>query len=182
MGCGGPHIYGILEEKGVKDPLDLPLRKRLTEYIRRNPGVHFRKISRDLDLAIGQVDFHLNSLVKGEVLIKDSSTSNARYFVRDKFTREERKAMSVLRREIPRGVVVYLLENPGSTPHEILGSFNFTHATLSYHLKRLERSGILVVEQKGRERFYIVKDQDIIEMLLVLYKTTLLDTIVDGIS
>jgi predicted transcriptional regulator len=171
-----------MEEVRMKDPLDLPLRKRLTEYIRRNPGVHFRKISRDLDLAIGQLDFHLNALVKGEVLVKDSSTSNARYFVRDKFTRDERKTLSILRREIPRGIVLFLRENPASTPHTILGSFNITHATLSYHLKRLEKAGILEVEQIGRERLYSLKDPETVEMLLVIYKTTLLDTIVDGIS
>jgi predicted transcriptional regulator len=171
-----------LEEQGMTDLLDLPLRKRITEYVRMNPGVHFRQISRDLDLAIGQLDFHLNALVKGEVLVKDSSTSNARYFVRDRFTREERKTMSFLRREIPRGIVIFMMEKGEATPHEILGSFSFTHATLSYHLKRLERAGILSVEQRGRERYYHLQDPELIEMLLVLYRTTLMDTIVDGIS
>jgi predicted transcriptional regulator len=163
------------------DPLDLPLRKRITEYIRRNPGVHFRQITRDLDLAIGQLDFHLNALVKGEVLVKDTSTGNARFYVRDKFSREERKALSILRREIPRGIVLYLLENPGSTPSQILGNFSFTSATLSYHLRRLEKGGILRAEQKGRERHYSVSDPDLVETLLVLYKTTLIDTIVDTV-
>lgn len=165
----------------MSDILELPVRKKLTEYIRKNPGVHFRQIARDLELAIGQLDFHLNTLTKGEVLIKDGSTSNARYYVRDKFSREERKAMSYLRREIPRGIVIFLMENPDATPHEILEMFDFTHATLSYHLKRLEKAGILKVEQSGKERHYSVTDPEIIEMLLVLYRTSLLDTIVDGI-
>lgn len=166
----------------MKDPLDLPLRKRMTEYVRRNPGVHFRQLTRDLGLAVGQADFHLNFLVKGEILIKDDSTSNSRYFVRDKFSKEERKMMSFLRREIPRGIVIFLLEKGESTPHDLLGSFRITHATLSYHLKRLEKAGILAVDQRGRERFYSIEDPDGMEMLLVLYRTTLLDTIVDGLS
>lgn len=163
----------------MKDLLDLPVRKKLTEYIRKNPGVHFRQISRDLDLAIGQLDFHLNALTKGEVIIKDGSTSNARYYVRDSFTRDERKVMSHLRREIPRGIVIFLMENPGATPHEILDVFDFTHATLSYHLKRLEKAGILRAEQEGKTRHYSAVEPDMIEMLLVLYRTTLMDTIVD---
>jgi len=166
----------------MSDPLDLPLRKRITEYIRRNPGVHFRQASRDLDLAIGQLDFHLNALIKGEVLVKDSSTSNARYYVRDRFSKEERKTMSYLRREIPRGIILFIMEKEVTTPKEMIESFSFTHATLSYHLKRLERAGILSVEQRGRERLYSLSDPDLIEMLLVLYKTTLIDTIVDRIS
>ncbi|RLF66310.1 MAG: hypothetical protein DRN57_07350 [Thermoplasmata archaeon] len=174
----GPSV----EEARMKDPLELPLRKRITEYIRRNPGVHFRQISRDMNLALGQLDFHLNALVKGDVLIKDVSTGNSRYYVRDRFSRDERRIMSQLRREIPRGIVIFLLENPDSTPHDILEAFTFTHATLSYHLKRLEKSGVITAEQRGRRRFYRVKDRDMVEMLLVMYRPSLLDTIVDSIS
>ena len=163
------------------DPLDLPLRKRITEYIRRNPGVHFRQVSRDLDLAIGQLDFHLNALIKGEVLVKQVVSGNTRYYVRDKFSKDERKAMSVLRREIPRGIVLFLMDNPGSTPTLILGSFSFTSATLSYHLKRLERYGILRAEQSGRERHYFVDDPELVRSLLVLYSATLADTIVERV-
>jgi predicted transcriptional regulator len=161
--------------------LDLPLRKRITEYIRRNPGVHFRQISRDLDLAVGQVDFHLNALVKGEVLVKETGTGNVRFFVRDKFSKDERKAMSILRREIPRGIVLYLLDNPGSGPSKILENFNFTSATMSYHLRRLEKIGVLRVDQKGRERHYFIDDPELVESLLILYRSTLMDTIVEKV-
>ncbi|MGA1872921.1 MAG: winged helix-turn-helix transcriptional regulator [Thermoplasmatota archaeon] len=161
------------------DPLDLPLRKRITEYVRRNPGVHFRQISRDLELAIGQLDFHLNALIKGEVLVKQVVSGNTRYYVRDRFSKDERRAMSVLRREIPRGIVLFLLDNPGATPTAILGNFTFTSATLSYHLRRLERYGILTAEQEGRERHYSVVDPELVRSLLVLYSATLADTIVD---
>ncbi|MEA3560128.1 MAG: winged helix-turn-helix transcriptional regulator [Candidatus Thermoplasmatota archaeon] len=164
------------------DPLDLPLRKRITEYIRRNPGVYFRQMSRDLDLAVGQLDFHLNALIKGEVLVKELVSGNARYYVRDKFSRDERKAISVLRREIPRGIVLFLLKKPDSTPSSIHKKFSITSATLSYHMRRLERSGILIAQQKGRERYYRVKDPELVEMLLVMYGSTLLDTIVDRVS
>jgi predicted transcriptional regulator len=163
------------------DPLDLPLRKRITEYIRRNPGVHFRQISRDLDLAIGQLDFHINALMKGEVIVKETISGNARYYVRDKFSKDERKAMSILRREIPRGIVLFLLDNPGSTPSRILENFSFTSATMSYHLKRLEKTGILKVEQDGRERHYFIDDPELVRSLMVLYRSTLLDTILEKV-
>ncbi len=165
----------------ISDPLDLPLRKRITEYLRRNPGVHFRQITRDLDLAVGQLDFHLNALIKGEVIVKETSTGNARYFVRDKFSRSEKKMFSVLRREIPRGIVLFLMENPGSTPSKILSNFTFTSATLSYHLRRLEKISILRAVPEGRERHYFVEDPDVVQTLFVMYQTTLLDTIVDKV-
>jgi predicted transcriptional regulator len=161
--------------------LDLPLRKKITEYIRRNPGVHFRQISRDLDLAIGQLDFHLNALVKGRVIVKQVASGNSRYYVRDRFTRDERRVMSSLRREIPRGIVLFLLDNPGSTPTRILENFSFTFATMSYHLRRLEKQEILKAVQHGRKRLYYVRDPETVRSLLVLYSSSLADTIVDSI-
>jgi predicted transcriptional regulator len=143
--------------------------------------VHFRQISRDLDLAIGQLDFHINALMKGEVIVKETISGNARYYVRDKFSKDERKAMSILRREIPRGIALFLLDNPGSTPSKILENFSFTSATMSYHLRRLEKTGILRVEQDGRERHYFIDDPELVSSLMVLYRSTLLDTIVEKV-
>lgn len=163
------------------DPLDLPLRKRITEYIRRNPGVHFRLIARDLDLAIGQLDFHLNALLKGEAIVKEVQGGNARYYVRDRFSKKEKRAVSALRREIPRGIVLFLLENPGSTPTEILINFTITSATLSYHLRRLEKAEVLEARSSGRERHYFVKDPEVVQTLLIMYRSTLLDAVIEKV-
>ncbi|MFW3145531.1 MAG: winged helix-turn-helix transcriptional regulator [Thermoplasmatota archaeon] len=163
------------------NPLDLPLRKRITEYIRRNPGVHFRQMSRDLDLAIGQLDFHLNALLKGEAIVKEVQGGNARYYVRDRFSKTEKRAVSALRREIPRGIVLFLLENPGATPTEILSNFTITSATLSYHLRRLEKAEVLEARSSGRERYYYVREPDVVQTLLVMYRSTLLDAIVEKV-
>jgi predicted transcriptional regulator len=164
-----------------QDLLDLPVRRRIFEFIRSNPGVHFREVQRYLGLAVGQLDFHLNSLVKGDVLVRESVSGEVNFYVRDKFSIEEKRALSILRREIPRGIVLFLLEHPGSNPGRVQESFIFTSATLSYHLRRLERAGVLIAEQKGRERKYSVKDPELIRSLLVMYRTSLFDVIIDRV-
>ena len=166
----------------ISDPPELPLRRRIYQYIKTNPGVHFRRMQRDLDLAVGQLDFHLNALMKKEAITKQVEGGNARYYVRDKFTPQERKAMSSLRREIPRGIVLFLLERPGSSPTDIRKRFTFTGATMSYHLRKLEKAGILRAETHGRVRNYFVAEPEMAEMLLVMYRATLVDTIVDRVA
>ena len=158
------------------------MRRRIYTYIKANPGIHFRKMQRDLSLAVGQLDFHLNSLIKNELIVKETAGGNARYYVRDRFSREEKVMMSALRRDIPRGIVLHLLENPDDTPSRILRYFKFTNATLSYHLRRLEKAGVLEAEMIGRERHYRVRDPELVNLLLISYSTTLVDTIVDGLS
>jgi predicted transcriptional regulator len=164
------------------DVLDLPIRKRIFDYIRVNPGVHFRVMQRDLELAVGQLDFHINAMLKSEVIVKEHVSGNVGFFVRDKFTKQEKDALSLLRREIPRGIILYLLENPGSNPGTLLEHFTFTGATLSYHLRRLERIGILKAETIGRERKYSIGDEEMVKSLLIMYKDSIVDRIVDRVS
>jgi predicted transcriptional regulator len=120
-----------------KDILDLSIRKKMFLYVRANPGIHFREIQRDMNLSVGQLEFHLNELVKREVLVKETKVGNARFYVRDKFSKEERKVMNFLRKEISRDIILYLLENPDSSPTDILKVFTFSGPNLSYHLRRM---------------------------------------------
>jgi len=166
----------------IKDILDLPIRKKLFLYVQANPGVHFREIQRDMELPVGQLEFHLNELVKKEVLVKETKTGNARFYVRDKFTREERDVMNFLRKEVPRDIILYLLENPGSSPSDILSVFTFSGPNLSYHLRRMLTEGIIDFETMGRERVYSVSNPELIETLLVMYRSTLFDKVLDMLS
>ena len=87
--------------------------------------------------------------------------------------------MGFLRKEMTRNIILYLYENPGSTPNQMLEVFDVSGPNLSYHLRRLSQSGLLVVEEEGRNRRYSVFDRDILEKLLVTYRTTLFDRVVD---
>lgn len=165
-----------------KDILDLPIRKKLYLYIQANPGVHFREIQRDMGLPIGQLEFHLNELEKREIIVKETRMGNARFYVRDKFSREEKAVMNFLRKEIPRDIILYLLDDPGSSPNDIMEMFTFSGPNLSYHLKRMLKEEIILFEMKGRERRYRVKDPDLIKTLLIMYRSTLFDKVLDMIS
>jgi len=165
-----------------KDLLDLPVRKMIYEYVRLNPGVYFREMERDLDLAVGQLDFHLAEMVKGEILVRQEQGGNVRYFIRDRFSQDEKKILAAMRKEIPRTIILYLLDNPGATPSRILEEFTFSAPNLSYHLRKLHALGIVTFDQKGREKAYSVDDAEAIHSLLIMYKRTLFDKVLDMVA
>jgi predicted transcriptional regulator len=165
-----------------RDPLDLPVRRRIYDFIRENPGSHFRHIQRELGLAVGQVDFHLNYLVKGEVLVRREDSGKVLYYVRDSFSSDEKKALGILRRRIPRTVVLFLLEEGEGTPADMLEVLDISNGTLSYHLGRMVKVGLLEVRLEGRQRFYSLSDPDVVENLIIMFRTSLLDRFVDSIS
>ncbi|MDH3365178.1 MAG: winged helix-turn-helix transcriptional regulator [Thermoplasmata archaeon] len=163
----------------MPDPLDLANRKRLFECVRDCPGLHFREIQRRTGLPIGVLEYHLNYLVQKELLTLEKAENFSRYYPGGQLSKDKQRILSVLRQEIPRGVVLYLLRNPGSTHTELLNSFTISGGTLSYHVKKLTTKGVVSAEKRGRESYLRVMNPDMVADLLIVYRRTFFDKLVD---
>ena len=163
----------------MKDPLDLETRKRIFECVRTNPGVHFREIQRRTTLSIGVLEYHLNHLVQRGLLTVDKAESFSRYFPGGQIEKGKQRILSALRQEIPRGMILFLLRNPGATHGQLLTNFTISGGTLSYHIGKLSSMGVLKVEKVGRESRLTVIDPDKVADLLIVYRRTFLDKLVD---
>lgn len=163
----------------MSDPLELESRKRIYECVRNSPGVHFREIQRRTSLPIGVLEYNLNYLVDRSLLSVDKQESFSRYFPAGQITPEKQRILSALRQEIPRGVILYLMRHPSATHGEILRNFTISGGTLSYHIKKLVSRGVLKLEKVGRESRLTVIDPDKVADLLIIYRRTFLDKLVD---
>jgi len=67
----------------------------------------------------------------------------------------------------------------GVRHREIAEAVGVSPSTLSFHLKKLERAGVVEVKKKGRERYYRVKDRDKVIETLLTYRESFLDSVVD---
>jgi predicted transcriptional regulator len=163
----------------LQDPLDLENRKRIYECIRQSPGLHFREIQRRTSLPIGVLEYHLNYLVQKWLLSLEKHENFSRYYPGGQLSSDKQRILSALRQEIPRGVILYLLRNPGATHGELLSNFTISGGTLSYHIKKLTNKGVVSVEKRGRESRLTVIDSDKVADLLIVYRRTFFDRLVD---
>lgn len=163
----------------MPDPLDLANRKRIFECVRDSPGLHFREIQRRTSLPIGVLEYHLNYLVQKELLTLERDENFSRYYPGGQLSKGKQTVLSVLRQEIPRGVILYLLRNPGSTHTELLRNFTISGGTLSYHVKKLTTKGVVSAEKRGRESYLRVVDPENVADLLIVYRRTFFDKLVD---
>ncbi|MBU0684441.1 MAG: helix-turn-helix domain-containing protein [Thermoplasmatota archaeon] len=163
----------------MKDPLELGNRKRIFEAIRQNPGVHFRELQRLTSMPIGVLSYHLNYLVDRGLLTVDKQESFTRYFPGGQLGRDKQQMLAALRQEIPRGIILFLLMNPGATHGEVLRSFTISGGTLSYHIKKLVSRGLIRMDKAGRESRMTVIDPDKVSDLLIVYRRSFLDKLVD---
>lgn len=103
----------------------------------------------------------------------------SRYFPGGEIGADKQRMLSCLRQEIPRGIILYLLRNPGATHGELLENFTISGGTLSYHIKKLVSKGVLILDKKGRKSHLSVSNPERIADLLIVYRRTFLDALVD---
>ena len=109
----------------------------------------------------------------------DKAENFSRYFPGGQIDKDKQRILSALRQEIPRGIVLFLLMNPGTTHGELLVNFTISGGTLSYHTSKLSSMGVIKVDKIGRESKMTVIDPDKVADLLIVYRRTFLDKLVD---
>lgn len=142
-------------------------RTRIYEYIKNTPGSHLRKISKELEIALGDTQYHLNTLQKsGSIKSKHMGIYKVYFSVSILEGRDE-SILAILQQETPRELILYLVEKPGATQGEIADHIGFSSSTINWHMSNLIEIG-LVSSQKDKQavRYYIKGSvKDIIDLL-----------------
>lgn len=163
----------------AEDALELGSRRRIHEYLRARPGAYMREMVRGLAMPVGTLEYHLHYLVKHGLLSAREDGRYTRYYVVGDMGRREKDVMALVRQETPRRIATFLLLNPGAPHKDIHAQFPIAPSTLSFHLKKLVGAGIAKVEREGRENRYTVLEPDLVAKVLVTYRESFLDHVVD---
>ena len=155
-------------------------RRKIYEEIVLNPGLHFRELQKRLDIPTGMLEYHLSVLEREGVIVSKMDGKYKRFFANTHMSRDERRIMGALRSEIGRRIVIFLLENGRSRHADMAESLGIRGSTLSYHLTKLVKSGIIGREEEGREVFYFVIDPEKVAATIVKYRKSFLDVLVDN--
>ena len=132
-------------------------RARIADHVAANPGVHFSELVRALDLAPGQVQYHLRQLRDEEVVAEDRY-GRTHYYPPD-CDAFERRAIAVLRRETAADVVATLLRRGPSSPGSVAEDVDIARSTLEFHLDRLTDLGIVAKRRDERGRVTLVLER-----------------------
>lgn len=163
-----------LEEKttGIRDIRIKETRKTIYDLIVVNPGLHLSKIAEKLNMRLSLAEYHLQSMEKNHLItaVKDVGYYKRYYIAGDEVGVEKRKIVSLLREEIPLKIVLYLLKHTNAKHKEILENFEITSSTLSYHLNKLVKHGVINVPTYGTEKGYSLRNKSEIIMLLKKYR------------
>lgn len=130
-------------------------RDRIRRHVAANPGVHFNRLTRDLDLATGQVQHHLKKLRRAGEVIADPRYGRTHYYTPE-YDPWERGALAVIRRETARGVLVHLIEAGPSTPASVASALDVARSTLEWHLDHLTEQDLVEKRRDADGRVTLV--------------------------
>lgn len=153
-------------------------RTSIVEAINAQPGIHFSELTRDLDIAPGQVQYHLRQLEVEEIVVKDHISGQTHYYPSG-FDAWERRALAILRRETAGEIVALLLEAEPVRPADVTAELDIARSTLDWHLERLVDVGLVEKRRHDGRVMLLTANPEEIVQLLYDADPTLADRLVD---
>jgi predicted transcriptional regulator len=144
----------VVADEGSRQPEDNTT-YQILRFIQENPSCHLRKIRRELDLAMGTVQYHLDKLEKAGKISSQKQGLHKYYFAIGAFEENEKQLLEVLSNETAREILMFIVEQkkyPSQT--EISKYMRISSASVSWQIKRLQDSRIVDEIREGKFKRY----------------------------
>lgn len=129
--------------------LNQSTRMDIYNFVKNNPGVHFRALSNSLELRIGVLQYHLGLLVNAGLLSTHRDGRYKRYFESEKFTEIEIKIISILRQRTAGKILATLFKRTQMRHKDLAADLNITSQALTWQMKRLVGADLIKRSVEG---------------------------------
>jgi len=124
--------------------------KILTEIL-NNPGIHHNELLRSCNLNKGQLQWHLDTLLKHSIIKKEKYGQYTIYFPITSST----EAIEVFKNQFAKSkttleVLNTIKKHPGTNSAEISRILNLSRNSIKYHVDKLLEKHLIRLEKKGR--------------------------------
>jgi predicted transcriptional regulator len=153
-------------------------RRKIYAAIEANPTVHLRGLQRLLDMPLATLEYHLSYMRRRKIIFAETDGHRKRYYTKP-LDPEDKKVLSVLRQKRLREIVLVALANTKVKYQFLSDRFKLPHSTLSFYLKYLVDNNILARVKIGYENLYTIQDEERVAKVLIAYKSSFLDKLVD---
>lgn len=164
----------------LEEDLPLEYHRKIYSFILNNPGIHLRRMERDMDINIGTLRHHLRYLEKKRIIISRKEDNLKTYYVAGKLDVRDKEISSLLQQKRFRDIILMIILEPGIIPSRMSEELDLKSSTLSKYMKILEDRKIIFHEKVVRERHFYVHDEKKILEVLRTYRRSFWDSFVDN--
>ena len=152
--------------------LELTSRRRIYDHIKHVPGIHMRRLERELNIPLSTLDYHLRQMERKGLVLSRKEGQKKSYFVRNTMDAKDQHYLYYLRHRTTRWILLDILENPGTSLRGLTQRLPVGAPTISYHLKKLIRAEIVQPVWIGRHRRYQVMESERLQRLIEAWRGT----------
>ena len=131
--------------------------EQVLAFIKAHPGTHLRQIKRELNLAMGVIQYHLYALEKERRITSRRRGLYKRFYPNLKFGEGQLEILDVLSQETERDILLFLIQNPNATQKELSEYVEISPASINWHMRRLSNSGLVETRHDGTNVKYLVR-------------------------
>lgn len=137
------------------------VRRSVRQHIEAHPGVHFNAVTRELDIATGQAQYHLRRLCDAGTLSTEELRGRTHYFP-EGYDPWERRAIALLRRETVRSIIVAALEEPEPSATDLAEELDVARSTIAWHVSTLVEADVAekCYDARGRSHVRLTRPEE----------------------
>ncbi len=147
-----PFLAPLYTRLSREDLLDHPMRQEIHGLIQDNPGIHMSELGRELDASWGTLLHHLDKLEKARLVVSEDTSGKRCFFLPGQVSQEHKDILPALENETARAIAEHFADNPGATQKDAAEALDLSAALVSWHVKRLEKAGVLTRTREGRTK------------------------------
>ena len=145
------------------------------KIITESPGIHFRGIMRKTGLMNGVLSYHIGSLERKKLIVANRGSRTSQFYPND-ISVSDFASIQALRKHAPRLLLLALLYKGNLSFAQLVPVSGRSQPTVSMHLARLVRDGIVEVRTVRTRKFYSLTDKMKIDRLIDDYGSGMFDT------
>jgi predicted transcriptional regulator len=137
--------------------------------VNRYPGIHGRRLERELGMSSRLADYHIEALEREGRVQRVQEAGYSRFFPavgKPKWARRDVEFICLMRRPVALRVVLLLLADGPTGQGDIARRLDLAKASASYHLGMLLDAGCVCVAAMGRTRTYSIRDPAYVQGML----------------
>ncbi|MFX1366933.1 MAG: winged helix-turn-helix transcriptional regulator [Promethearchaeota archaeon] len=146
------YILNGITNLSLRQIFDNENRLRIVKEILNNPGIHQNELRRNCYLQKGQLQWHLDVLLKNSVIKKEKFGQYTIYFPITSSIKSIEDFKNLLpKSETTENVLEIIQKNPGINSSKISKMLNLSRNTIKYHVDKLFENKKIYLKQKGRK-------------------------------
>lgn len=136
----------------LKDIFENENRKNMIKAILEHPGIHHNELLRVCNIQKGQLQWHLDVLLKYNIVRKEKFGQYSVYFpILNTIETLESFENGLAKSETTKQIFKLIQKNPGISSSEISDEINLAPNTIKYHIDKLSEKDLILLKRKGRK-------------------------------